>query len=59
MRHATRGGAEEQWLHVAGQILAREFDGADAQMRKSLTIGLRNIDHPAARAALARIEGAK
>lgn len=47
------------WLHVARQILSGEFDGADRSMRASLAIGLRSIDHPACRAALARIEGAK
>jgi hypothetical protein len=34
------------WLHVARQILAGEFDGADGSTSESLQIGLRSINHP-------------
>ena len=56
VRPTTRGGTEAQWLHVASQINAGEFDGAGKGLRASLTIGLRSFAHQAARAALARIE---
>ena len=45
------------WLHVARQILAGEFDGADRSTAESLTIGLRNIGHPLCRHALERLKG--
>jgi hypothetical protein len=44
------------WLHVAKQVLAGEFHGADKSMRQSLVIGLRSIRHPDCQAALARIK---
>lgn len=44
------------WLHVARQILAGEFDGADRSTVESLIIGLRSIPHPSCRAALAQLE---
>ena len=53
---AGRGGTEAAWLHVAKQVLAGEFEGANASTRATLTIGLRNIPHPAARAALERLK---
>jgi hypothetical protein len=40
------------WRHVAKQILAGEFDGADPSTRESLAIGLRSIHDPTCRAAL-------
>ena len=44
------------WLHVARQILAGEFDGADLSTVESLTIGLRGIRHPLCQQALARLK---
>lgn len=44
------------WLHVARQVLAGEFDGADVSTRGSVTIGLRSIPHPTCRQALARLK---
>jgi hypothetical protein len=41
------------WLHVARQVLAGEFDGADRSFVESLIIGLRSIPHPRCRQALA------
>ena len=43
------------WLHIARQILAGEFDGADRSTRASLTICLRSIAHPLCRRALDRL----
>jgi hypothetical protein len=43
------------WLHVARQVLAGEFDGADRSMSESLTIGLRSINHQFCRRALERL----
>jgi hypothetical protein len=43
------------WLHTAKQVLDGEFDGADSSTRESLIIGLRSIDHPVCRDALARV----
>ena len=43
------------WLHVARQILAGEFDGADRSTSESLRIGLRSIPHPLCNRALARL----
>ena len=45
------------WLHVARQILAGEFDGADNSTVESLTIGVRGIRHPLCQQALARLKG--
>ena len=45
------------WLHIARQILAGEFDGADSSTVQSLTIGLRNIGHPLCRRALEWLKG--
>ncbi|HVR37368.1 MAG TPA: hypothetical protein VMS21_16150 [Methylomirabilota bacterium] len=45
------------WLHVARQVLAGEFDGADFSTRESLRRGLRTLPHPAAMAALAKLRG--
>jgi len=45
------------WLHVARQILAGEFQGADNSTVQSLTIGLQNIGHPLCRSALERLKG--
>ena len=46
---------EVPWIHVARQVLAGEFDGADPSTFESLTIGLRVIPHPLCREALARL----
>ena len=46
---------EIPWLHVARQILAGEFEGADRSTRESLMIGLRSIWHPDCHRALARL----
>ncbi len=43
------------WLHVARQVLAGEFNGADDSTRQSLIIGLRSISHPVCRRALERL----
>lgn len=43
------------WLHVARQVLAGEFDGADRWTLESLAIGLRGIQHPQCEKALARL----
>ncbi len=43
------------WLHVARQILAGEFDGADSSTVASLKIGLRSIQHQTCQQALARL----
>ena len=42
----------EAWTHVARQVLAGEFDGADGSTITSLAIGLRGVDHPDCRRAL-------
>ncbi|MGD0536232.1 MAG: hypothetical protein ABSC03_01175 [Verrucomicrobiota bacterium] len=49
------------WLHVARQILAGEFDGADKSTLQSLLIGLRSIRHPLCQQALGCLkwQGAK
>jgi hypothetical protein len=44
------------WLHVARQILAGEFEGADSSTVESLTIGLRSIQHPRCQQALSRLK---
>jgi hypothetical protein len=44
------------WLHVARQILAGEFDGADNSTVRSLTIGLRGIRHALCQQALLRLK---
>lgn len=44
------------WLHIARQILAEEFDGADRSTVESLTIGVRNIPHPLCRRALEHLK---
>ena len=43
------------WLHIAAQVLAGEFDGADRSTVGSLSIGLRNIPHQSCKRALARL----
>jgi hypothetical protein len=57
--HSKRdlGGSIAAWLHVAQQILAGEFQGADASTCESLWIGLRSIGHPSCRSALQRLAG--
>ncbi len=44
------------WLHVAKQVLAGEFDGADKSTVESLSIGLRAVNHPLCRLALERLK---
>ena len=43
------------WLHVAKQVLAGEFDGADKSTVEAVTIGLRHVRHQRCREALARL----
>jgi hypothetical protein len=47
------------WLHIARQVLAGEFHGADKSTVESLIIGLRGIRHPVCQQALARLHGEK
>jgi hypothetical protein len=47
------------WLHVARQILAGEFEGADSSTVESLIIGLRSIQHPSCQQALSRLSSLK
>lgn len=44
------------WLHVAKQVLAGEFDGADGSTVASLKIGLQKILHPLCRCAADRLQ---
>jgi hypothetical protein len=44
------------WLHVAKQVVAGEFDGADKSTIESLTIGLRAVNHALCRLALERLK---
>lgn len=46
------------WLHIARQVLAGEFDGADGSTTESLWIGVRNIRHPVCQQAAARLRAA-
>jgi len=48
---------EIPWLHVARQVMAGEFQGADRSTRESLTIGLRAIKHPECQSAATRLSG--
>jgi hypothetical protein len=43
------------WLHIARQVLAGEFEGADASTREAVFIGLRGVPHPACKQALERL----
>jgi hypothetical protein len=43
------------WLHVAKQLFAGEFDGADNYTLQSLTVGLRAIRDPRCQRALERL----
>ena len=43
------------WLHIARQVLAGEFVGADRSTVESLSIGLRGVPHGLCRQALARL----
>lgn len=43
------------WLHVARQVMAGEFEGADASTVQSLVIGLRGIRHELGQRALKRL----
>lgn len=43
------------WLHVARQVLAGEFEHADHSLINSLRIGLRGINHPLCRSAIAHL----
>ena len=44
------------WLHIARQILAGEFDGADRSTVESLRMGLQNIAHPLCTKAFAKLQ---
>ncbi len=44
------------WIYIAHEILSGEFEGADRSTVKSLTIGLRGIQHPLCQKALARLD---
>ena len=50
---------EIPWLHVARQILAGEFVGADNSTVASLTIGLQSILQPLCQRALERLAKGK
>ena len=43
------------WLHVARQVLAGEFEGANTSTIESVAIGLRGIDHSRCQEALKRL----
>lgn len=43
------------WIHIARQILAGEFDGADKSTVESLTIGLRAVNHALCLLAIERL----
>jgi hypothetical protein len=47
---------ELPWVHVAKQVLGGEFDGMDSTTRESLRIGLRSINHPLCKQALAKLK---
>lgn len=51
-RAASLPADEAPWFHIAKQVMAGEFDGADGSTRDSLTIGLRSIQHPVCAAAI-------
>ena len=44
------------WLHIARQVLAGEFNGADNSTVQSLMIGLRSIQHPLCQRAVAQLK---
>lgn len=46
------------WLHIARQVLAGEFVGADNSTVQSLILGLRGIRHPLCVSASARLNPA-
>jgi hypothetical protein len=48
-------GLTPDWLHIARQVLAGEFDGCDNSTRESLIIGLRSMAHPLARRSLEKL----
>jgi hypothetical protein len=52
---SDKGGSATAWLHVAVQVNAGEFEGADASTIEAVYIGLWNIPHPAVREALRRL----
>jgi hypothetical protein len=45
----------QPWLHVAKQVLAGEFEGADDSTVTSLVIGLRSIGHPVCKRAVEQL----
>ena len=47
------------WLHVARQVLAGEFAGANRSLRDSVSIGLRSIPHPLCLRALETLTAPK
>jgi hypothetical protein len=47
------------WLHIARQVLAGEWDGADGSTCESLLIGLRAVEHLDCRRAVERLKAGK
>jgi hypothetical protein len=45
----------DPWRDVARRVLKGEFDSADESTRESIRIGLRNVNDPITKRALARI----
>lgn len=54
---AQKGGTVEQWVAVARDVLADKWRDADDSTRKSLVIGLRNIDDVTCQNAHAMLKG--
>lgn len=44
------------WVHIARQVLAGEFAGADGSTATSVMIGLRAVNHPLCRRALNQLK---
>jgi hypothetical protein len=47
------------WIKIAKRILKGEFHDADKSTKMSLEIGIRNIDDPDCRKALAKLKDMK
>ena len=43
------------WLPIAADVLADKYRKCDSSTRESITIGLRNIDHPDCQAAVKKL----
>ncbi len=52
---ARQAREREAWTHIAKQIIAGEFHGADSSTVGSLAIGLQAVDHPNCQRALGRL----